>query len=151
MRNINRINRARLLSCATIGLVISISPCFAQGNDRNASQEMQNLGTAPPEIMTPRWSGSSSVSVSRSPSSRASISAIMYPSLTGHRPDWPIDPPKAFDPPKDWNTANIDNHPVDLSVLNDLAKNPVLEFTAPKDWFTSPLSPGQRCHLLFCP
>jgi hypothetical protein len=44
MRNINRISRTRLLSCATVGLVVSISPCFAQGN-RDASQD-----TAPLEI-----------------------------------------------------------------------------------------------------
>jgi hypothetical protein len=37
------------LSCAMIGLVVSISPCFAA--DLGASQGMQRLGTAPPEIM----------------------------------------------------------------------------------------------------
>jgi hypothetical protein len=52
MQNINRISRARLLSCATVGLVVSISSCLAQGN-RDASQEMQRLGTAPPGMMTP--------------------------------------------------------------------------------------------------
>jgi hypothetical protein len=49
MQNINRISRARLLSCAAIGLVVSVSPCFAA--DLGASQGMQPLGTAPPEIM----------------------------------------------------------------------------------------------------
>jgi hypothetical protein len=86
MENINGKSRASfrwMLSCATIGLVVSISPCFAQGN-RDASQELQNLGTAPPEIMTPRWSGSSSVSVSRSPSSRAFIFGNHVPLA-----DWP--------------------------------------------------------------
>jgi hypothetical protein len=39
MQNINRISPARLLSCAAIGLLVSISLCFAQG-DRNAPQEL---------------------------------------------------------------------------------------------------------------
>jgi hypothetical protein len=53
MENINGKSRASfrwMLSFATVGLVISISPCFAQGNDRDASQEMQGLGTVLPEI-----------------------------------------------------------------------------------------------------
>jgi hypothetical protein len=52
MENINGKSRASfrwILSRATIGLVVSISPCFAQGN-RDASQETQRLGTALPEI-----------------------------------------------------------------------------------------------------
>jgi hypothetical protein len=52
MENINGKSRASfrwVLSCATIGLVVSISPCFAQGN-RDATQETQRLGTALPEI-----------------------------------------------------------------------------------------------------
>jgi hypothetical protein len=49
MQNINRISRARLLSWAAIGLVVSVSPCFAA--DLGASQGMQPLGTAPAEIM----------------------------------------------------------------------------------------------------
>jgi hypothetical protein len=49
MQNTNRISRAGLLLCATIGLVVSVSPCLAA--DLGASQGMQRLGTAPPEIM----------------------------------------------------------------------------------------------------
>jgi hypothetical protein len=42
MQNTNRISRAGLLSCATIGIAVIVSPCFAQG-DRDASQEPQRL------------------------------------------------------------------------------------------------------------
>ena len=47
MQNINRISPARLLSCAAIGHVVSVSPCFAEGN-----QEGQ-LVTASSETATP--------------------------------------------------------------------------------------------------
>jgi hypothetical protein len=47
MENINGKNRASfrwMLSCAVIGLLAaSVSPCFAQENRQNASQEMQRL------------------------------------------------------------------------------------------------------------
>jgi hypothetical protein len=49
MQNTNRISRAGLRSCATIGLVVSVSPSFAA--DLGASQGMQPLGTALREIM----------------------------------------------------------------------------------------------------
>ncbi len=55
MENFNGRSRASfrwILSCATIGLVVSISPCFAQGN-RDVAQETQRLGAAPPEITPP--------------------------------------------------------------------------------------------------
>jgi hypothetical protein len=55
MENISGKSRASfrwMLSCATIGLVVSITPCFAQGN-RDASPELQRPGAAPPEITTP--------------------------------------------------------------------------------------------------
>jgi hypothetical protein len=94
MENVNVKSRASfgwMLSCATMGLVISISPCFAQG-DRDASQE----------------------------------------------------PPKAFDPAKDWDSAS--------PALFEQPKmsNPVLEVLGlidpPKDWFTAitraPLPPA---------
>jgi hypothetical protein len=45
MENIRGKSRARFrwtFSCATIGLVVSSSPCFAQG-DRDASQELQRV------------------------------------------------------------------------------------------------------------
>jgi hypothetical protein len=42
MQNINRISRAMLLSCAAIGFVVSVSPCFAAD---------LGVGAAPPEIM----------------------------------------------------------------------------------------------------
>jgi hypothetical protein len=42
MQNINRISQAGLLSCATIGLLVSIWPCFAAD---------LGVGAAPPEIM----------------------------------------------------------------------------------------------------
>jgi hypothetical protein len=42
MQNINRMTRAGLLSCAAIGLVVSVSPCFAAD---------LGVGAAPPEIM----------------------------------------------------------------------------------------------------
>jgi hypothetical protein len=48
MENISGKSRARFpwtFSCATIGLVASISPCFAQGG-RNAPQELQRLQEA---------------------------------------------------------------------------------------------------------
>jgi hypothetical protein len=38
-----------MLPCATMGLAVSVSLCFAQG-DRDTSKELQRLGTAPPEI-----------------------------------------------------------------------------------------------------
>jgi hypothetical protein len=55
MENISGRSRASfrwMLSCATIGLVVSTTPCFAQGN-RDASQELQRPDAAPPEITTP--------------------------------------------------------------------------------------------------
>ena len=53
MENISGKSRASwMLSCAIMGLVVSSSPCFAQGN-RDASQETPRLGTAPPEITMP--------------------------------------------------------------------------------------------------
>jgi hypothetical protein len=45
MANINRKSQASfrwMLSCATIGIAVMVSPCFAQG-DRDASQEAQRL------------------------------------------------------------------------------------------------------------
>jgi hypothetical protein len=45
MANINGKSRASFrwrLSCATIGIAVIVSPCFAQG-DRDASQEPQRL------------------------------------------------------------------------------------------------------------
>jgi hypothetical protein len=58
MQNINRISQAGLLSCATIGLLVSIWPCFAQGGSgclatREFTFCAQGLGTEPPEITTP--------------------------------------------------------------------------------------------------
>ena len=61
MENISGKSRASFrwtFSCAMMGLAVSVSLCFAQGN-RDASQElqrvqeMQRLVTAPPEIATP--------------------------------------------------------------------------------------------------
>jgi hypothetical protein len=61
MENINGKSRAsfrRTFSCATMGLAVSASLCFAQGNrdawlELQRAQAMQYLGTAPPEITTP--------------------------------------------------------------------------------------------------
>jgi hypothetical protein len=110
MENINEKSRASfrwMLSCATIGLVVSISPCFAQGN-RDASQELQRLGAAPPEITTPFKCDSLDPKVCfdiyrrRTEQRPEGMLYNEYPlgkALAGHRLDWPIDPLK------DWNTA----------------------------------------------
>jgi hypothetical protein len=119
MENINEKSRAsfrRMLSCATIGLVVSISPCFAQGN-RDASQELQRLGaSAPPEITTPFNCDSLDPKVCfdiyqrRVEQRPARTLYNEYPlgkALAGHRFDSPFDLPKAFGDPieswlKDW-------------------------------------------------
>jgi hypothetical protein len=62
MENISGKNQASLgwtLWCATMGLAINVSLCFAQGNqgasiEMQRVQEMQRAITAPPAIMTPR-------------------------------------------------------------------------------------------------
>jgi hypothetical protein len=137
MRNINRISRTRLLSCATVGLVVSISPCFAQGN-RDASQELQRLGAAPPEITTPFKCDSLDPSVCfdiyrRRIEQRSR--GILYndplgKALAGHRLDEFI---KAFDQPKDWNTAT------DVHFKSSGLIGSPKTFDVPKDWFTLPL------------
>jgi hypothetical protein len=52
MENINGKSRTsfRTLLCATIGLAVSVSPCFAQEN-QSASQEMQRLPFAAPPAL----------------------------------------------------------------------------------------------------
>jgi hypothetical protein len=52
MENISGKSRASfrwMLSCVTIGIAVIVSPCLAA--DLGASQGMQGLGIAPPEIM----------------------------------------------------------------------------------------------------
>jgi hypothetical protein len=52
MENISGKSRASfrwMLSCATVGIAVLVSPCFAA--DLRAAQGMQTLGTAPAEIM----------------------------------------------------------------------------------------------------
>jgi hypothetical protein len=116
-----------------MGLVVSISPCFAQG-DREASQELQCLGTAPPEIMCDSHDPKICFDRRRREQTTEGILHNMYPSpkaLTGYRLDKFIDPPKAFDQPKDWNTAIP--APFDPPKIS----NPVLGLIdSPKDWFT---------------
>jgi hypothetical protein len=61
MANINGKSRASfrwMLSCATIGIAVTVSPCFAQG-DRDAPQEPQRLqevhvSSDPATASTPR-------------------------------------------------------------------------------------------------
>jgi hypothetical protein len=141
MENINGGSRASfrwMLSCATIGLVVSISPCFAQGN-RDASQEMQRLGTAPPEMMTPFKCDSLDPKVCfdiyrrRIEQRSGGVLYNEYPlgkALVGHRLDEFI---KEFDQPKDWNTA------IDVRFKSSGLIGPPKTFDAPKDWFTLPL------------
>ena len=100
MENINGKSRASfrwMLSCATIGLVVSISPCFAQG-DRDASQELQRVQEmqrllGPCDSLDPK------------------VCLDIY--RRG------MEPPKAFDPPKDWFTA-IRRAPWPLAIPKDL-------------------------------
>jgi hypothetical protein len=127
MENINGKSRASfrwMLSFATIGLVASISPCFAQGN-RDASQEMQRLGTAPPEMMTPFKCDSLDPKVcfeiyrrrvEQRPEGTLYNEYPLGKALAGHRFDSP------FDPPKEWNTA-----------IDVRGKTKGLPFTIPKD------------------
>ena len=103
MENINgKYQPLLMLLCATVGLTVSISLCFAQGN-----REAQ-LVTAAPEITTPFKCDSLDPKVCfdiyrrRMEHRPEGILYNEYPlgkELAGHLVDWPIDPLK------DWNTA----------------------------------------------
>jgi hypothetical protein len=112
MENISGRSRAGfrwMLSFATIGLVVSISPCFAQGD---ASQKLQPS----PEITTPFKCDSLDPKVcfevyqrrlEQRPEGTRYNEYPLGKNLAGHRFDSPFDPPKAFGDPieswlKDW-------------------------------------------------
>jgi hypothetical protein len=148
MENTNGKSRASfrcMLSCAAIGLVVSISPCFAQGN------RMQHLGTAPPEIMTPFKCDSLDPKVCFDIYSRLHNESQTRATALFLGPCDSLDPrvcldiyrrgmesPKAFDLPKDWNTA-IDERGKSKGLIEPpKGSNPVIGLTdPPKDWFTA--------------
>jgi hypothetical protein len=107
MENINGKSRASFRwtpSCATIGLVVGILPCFADGN-RDASQELRRVQEmqrllGPCDSLDPKVCFD--IYRRRMEQSPEGILYNEYPlgkALTGNRLDWPIDPLK------DWNTA----------------------------------------------
>jgi hypothetical protein len=104
----------RMLSCATIGLAVSVSPCFADGNwdasrELQRVQEMQRL-LGPCDSLDPKVC----FDIYRRRMEQRP-EGILYnelsKALTGHRLDWPIDPPK------DWNTA-IDVRPKSSGLID---------------------------------